>query len=157
MDATLELPPLAWGIMGAGRVCHDFVQVRKLGCVRTAVDLTKLVRCWLCLALWFYTGRMTINIDGHASTTVELPYARTKPHRSCNQLDSPDLPRGQALKSVPHAAKVQTVGCRELDRSIEFADLHGENSPQLPVVFRSMFCWERTYADFWHVELAKHN
>lgn len=32
----------------------------------------------------------------------------------------------QALKSVPHAAKVQTVGCRELERSVEFADQHGE-------------------------------
>ncbi|CAM9605269.1 unnamed protein product [Ectocarpus sp. 6 AP-2014] len=52
----MELPPLSWGIMGAGRVCHDFVQ---------------------------------------------------------------------ALKSVPHAAKVKTVGCRELERSVEFADQHG--------------------------------
>lgn len=34
----------------------------------------------------------------------------------------------QALKSVPHAAKVQTVGCRDLERSIEFADQHGEPS-----------------------------
>eukprot|EP00752_Nemacystus_decipiens_P003343 g3092.t1 len=31
----------------------------------------------------------------------------------------------QALKSVPHAAKVHTVGCRDLERSIEFADQHG--------------------------------
>eukprot|EP00903_Cladosiphon_okamuranus_P012750 g11920.t1 len=56
MTDALELPPLSWGIMGAGRVCNDFVQ---------------------------------------------------------------------ALKSVPHVAKVQTVGCRELERSVEFADQHG--------------------------------
>ncbi|CAM9127419.1 unnamed protein product [Hapterophycus canaliculatus] len=52
----MDESPLSWGIMGAGRVCHDFVQ---------------------------------------------------------------------ALKSVPHAAKVYTVGCRELERSIQFADQHG--------------------------------
>lgn len=40
----------------------------------------------------------------------------------------------QSLKSVPHAAKVQTVGCRELERSVEFADQHGErhNFSSLP-------------------------
>ena len=103
--------------------------------MRTAVDRTKPVRCLAVfgpLVSYWYEYEYT----RHASTTaVQLPYARTTPRRSGNQLDSPDLPRGQALKSIPHAAKVQTVGCRELDRSIEFADLHGENSPQLPVVF----------------------
>lgn len=39
----------------------------------------------------------------------------------------PTQSRRQAIKSVPHAARVQTVGCRELDRSIAFADQHGED------------------------------
>lgn len=43
MDATLELPPLVWGIMGAGRVCHDFVQVRKLGFILQRLHRTNSV------------------------------------------------------------------------------------------------------------------
>ena len=45
-------------------------------------------------------------------------------------LNRPRMPVSlQALKSVPHAARVQTVGCRELERCIEFADQHGELQP----------------------------
>lgn len=50
----------------------------------------------------------------------------------------------QALKSVPHAAKVKTVGCRELERSVEFADQHGEKQSSSAMV---TFC-DRSLHDF---------
>ncbi|CAM9907701.1 unnamed protein product [Discosporangium mesarthrocarpum] len=56
---AMSTTPLRWGIMGAGRVCHDYVQ---------------------------------------------------------------------ALKSIPDAAQVKAVGCRDLDRSVAFAELHGIRS-----------------------------
>ncbi|KAG5188404.1 hypothetical protein JKP88DRAFT_206685 [Tribonema minus] len=55
-ETESDRPPLRWGFMGAGRVCHDFVQ---------------------------------------------------------------------ALKYVPEAGVPVAVGCRELQRSVEFGDLHG--------------------------------
>lgn len=113
MDESQELPPLSWGIMGAGRVCHDFVQVT--GIVQVTAN----------------NGRRIYSLDKSHNNVYALLAVLSLTR------DGSRTPASlQALKSVPHAAKVQTVGCRELERSIEFAHQHGETLTANPACIR---------------------